>query len=66
MNNLIGVTLWLSIFFFAQRIGKSIWPENIENKVLFVLLTSMATHTLTQVFGLLCYLPAYLGWTNAY
>jgi hypothetical protein len=60
-NFLIGVCLLCLFFYYFPILGKSIWPEKVENKILFQLAVSNSIFIGALLFLPLLYLPGYLG-----
>lgn len=61
-NILIAYGLLYSYFFlFPEFVHTYIWPDKIENKMMFQLLVTISLHILgTSIFSLI-YIPGYLG-----
>lgn len=57
----IGYILLVSYFYYALNFAKSVWPEHIEDKATFQLLSTSITVTATVLISNLIFLPGYLG-----
>lgn len=60
-NVALAYFLLFMFFYYAPIIGKSIWPQHIENKKLFQLGFSCTIPTIWTLVTSLMYLPGYLG-----
>lgn len=61
VNTAIGYILLISYFYYAPIFAKSIWPENIEDKLTFQLSALTITLNASVLVFSLIYLPGYLG-----
>ncbi len=60
-NVALAYFLLFLFFYYAPIIGKSIWPEHIENKKLFQFAWSSLIPNICILTYFLIYLPGYLG-----